>query len=212
MSGPTVLAIDTATPLIGAALVGPVERVWTVRAVKGSDALLMPALAALLDGVDRLDAITVTVGPGSFTSLRVGVAAALGLAVARGCPVVPVSSLAARAAAHAGGPPVLVLLDGRKDRAYVGLFGGVSAAEAEDDLPPTEAVALAQAPFVATGEGAEIWRGLVEAAGGVVVEDPQASPALDMARRAQGRLHEAVAPEAVTLHYIRPSDAALPVG
>ena len=212
MSAPTILAIDTATPLIGAALVGPVERVWTVRAVKGSDALLMPALAALLDGIDHLDAVTVTVGPGSFTSLRVGVAAALGVAVARGCPVIPVSSLAARGEPHAGGPPVLVLLDGRKDRAYVGLISGVGKPVVEQDLPPAEAIALAQAPFVATGEGAEIWRGLVEAAGGVVSEDPQASPALSMARSAQARLHEAVAPEAVTLHYIRPSDAALPVG
>ena len=206
MSAPTILAIDTATPLIGATLVGPVEREWSVRAVKGSDALLMPALAALLDGIDHLDAIAVTVGPGSFTSLRVGVAAALGVAVARGCPVIPVSSLAARGEPHAGGPPVLVLLDGRKDRAYVGLISGVGEPVVEQDLPPAEA------PFVATGEGAEIWRGLVEAAGGVVSEDPQASPALSMARSAQARLHEAVAPEAVTLHYIRPSDAALPVG
>lgn len=212
MSAPTVLAIDTATPLIGAALVGPVERVWTARALKGSDALLMPALAALLDGVERLDAVTVTVGPGSFTSLRVGVAAALGLAVARGCPVIPISSLAARAAPLVGPTPVLVLLDGRKDRAYVGLFGDGGALLAEDDLPPADAVALAQAPFLATGEGAELWRGLVEAAGGVVVDDPQSSPALTMARDAQARLHEAIAPEAVTLHYIRPSDAALPAG
>jgi hypothetical protein len=78
--------------------------------------------------------------------------------------------------------------------------------------PPPRPSALAQAPFIATGEGAEIWRGLVEAAGGVVAEDPQSSPALSMARHAQGRVHEAIAAEAVTLHYIRPSDAALPVG
>jgi tRNA threonylcarbamoyladenosine biosynthesis protein TsaB len=164
-------------------------------------------LANLLDGVSRLDLVAVAVGPGAFTSLRVGVAAALGLALARGCPVVPVSSLRARAAAVGPGR-VLALLDGRKGRAYAGFYEDGVLVGPEVDRIPAEAVALASPPFVATGEGALVFRLFVEAAGGVVDPDAEKSPALALARLAPHL--PSVPPEAVRLRYLREADAKLP--
>ena len=204
-----VLGLDTAGPVIGAALVGAGEpRVWSARATRGADALLLPALGELLVGVKRPDLIAVSVGPGAFTSLRVGVAVALGLAVAHRCQVVPLSSLDARALA-AGGERVLALLDGRKGRAYAAWYPEFFAAEAHD-VAPDEAIALARAPFVATGEGALVWGAMIRAAGGAVHPHADASPALAVARLGQRHPERAIAPDAVRLTYLRAADAVLP--
>lgn len=204
-----VLAVDTAGPVVGAALVGlgSGPRTWSARVTRGADTVLTPALQDLLQGVSHLDRVAVSVGPGAFTSLRVGVAAALGIAVARRCPIVAVSSLQARAAAVGNGR-VLALLDGRKSRAYAGFFVDGVLSGVEVDLPPGDAVGLAQPPFVATGEGAQVFRAQVEAAGGTVSDDPTASPALALAWL--GQQLPTIPPEAIRLRYLRDADAKLP--
>ncbi len=210
------LGIDTAGPVIGAALVAAdgTRARWSRRVTRGADAALAPALAALI--ADReLDVVAVSVGPGSFTSLRVGVASALGVALGRGLPVVPISSLEARAAAvevlvgPGPLPRVLALLDARKGRAYAALYRGGRVGD-EVDLPPEQAIAMARPPFVATGEGAEVFRAQVEAAGGVVYPGAAESPAAAVARLGLHRIDSALPPEAVRLNYIRPSDARPP--
>ncbi|MCB9743254.1 MAG: tRNA (adenosine(37)-N6)-threonylcarbamoyltransferase complex dimerization subunit type 1 TsaB [Alphaproteobacteria bacterium] len=207
-----VLGIDTAGPMLGAALLDgdAPARSWSARGGRGSDAVLAPAIASLLREVDDIDLIAVSVGPGGFTALRVGVASALGVALARRRPVVPVSSLEARAALAPEAERVLALLDARKGRAYAGLFAPELVGE-EQDLPPEQAVALAAgAPFVATGEGALVWSALIEAAGGQVHPRAAEAPAAELARIGRDRAHAALAPEAIRLHYIRPSDAQPP--
>ena len=197
-----ILAIDTAAPVIGAACG---DKVFSQRIIRGADAVLSVGLQDLLSS--DVDVIAVSVGPGAFTGLRVGVATALGLAVARGIPVVPLSSLEARASmVHA--PQVLALLDGRKGRAYAALYRDGERIGEELDVPPEQAIALADGPFVAVGEGALVWRELIEAAGGRVIDDADASPTPAMCRLAADR--EAIAPAAVQLHYIRPPDAKKP--
>jgi tRNA threonylcarbamoyladenosine biosynthesis protein TsaB len=90
----------------------------------------MPLIAAVMSKahVDfaEVDRIAVTVGPGSFTGLRVGVAAARGIALATGKPAVGVTTLAALAApflAADGSKAVLAVINARHGRVYLQLFG-----------------------------------------------------------------------------------------
>jgi tRNA threonylcarbamoyl adenosine modification protein YeaZ len=73
----------------------------------------------------ELDRIAVTVGPGSFTGLRVGVAAARAIALASGKPAVGLTTLAALAAPYFddGGGALMPVIDARHDRVYMQLFG-----------------------------------------------------------------------------------------
>lgn len=208
--GPAVLAIDTATPVVGVGLrtAGGALHLWSERATRGADTLLLPAVERLL-AIERPARVVVSVGPGAFTGLRVGVSAAMGLALALGVGLVPVSSLRARVGLGGGAARVLVLLDGRKGRAYSAVSGAGLLPD-EVDLPPEEAIARAGGPgFVAVGEGAAVWRALVEQAGGVVVPEADRCPLVELLQLGL-EAPELLAPEAVRLNYIRPSDAQLP--
>ena len=208
-----VLAIDTAGPVVGVAVTGEgFQRTWSARSPRGSDTLLIPAIADLLDGLPTVELVAVTVGPGAFTGLRVGVATALGFAVSLGCSVVCVSSLEARALQAPSGC-CLALLDARKARVYAQLFD----TSGETPIPLTGPVdaplsdVLPSAPFLATGEGARIHAELIEAVGGTVDADASRSPALAVAQL--GRMHreQAVEPNDVALTYLRDADAKKPV-
>jgi tRNA threonylcarbamoyladenosine biosynthesis protein TsaB len=100
-----LLAVDTSTAQLGLALYDGAqvlgELTWQGRARHTQE--LAPAVADLLDrvgvGLDNLQAIGVAIGPGSFTSLRVGLAFVKGLALARRLPLVGVPTLDVTAAA-----------------------------------------------------------------------------------------------------------------
>jgi tRNA threonylcarbamoyladenosine biosynthesis protein TsaB len=101
-----LVAIDTATEYASLALHDGfqvrVEHTW--ESPRRHTIELWPRLAAALGqlniGADRLRAVAVARGPGSFTGLRVGIAAAKGLALARGLPLVGVPTLDVVAAAQ----------------------------------------------------------------------------------------------------------------
>jgi len=89
--------------------------------------------------LSRLDLLAVTAGPGSFTGLKVGVAAIKGLGLGLGLPCVGVSSLAALASGAAGSGRKLIapLLDARKGLVYAALFragGGSPPQRLTEDL------------------------------------------------------------------------------
>jgi len=94
-----LLAIDTSTTQIGLALYDgatvPGELVWQSRAHHTEQ--LAPALAGLLERVgvtmDSVKALGVAIGPGSFTSLRVGLAFVKGLTLARHLPLIGIPTL-----------------------------------------------------------------------------------------------------------------------
>jgi tRNA threonylcarbamoyladenosine biosynthesis protein TsaB len=130
------IAFDTATDVATSALVeGETvlgERVSVPRSLLADlDALLADA------GVEpsSLDGLVVGTGPGSFTSTRIGLAVARGLALALELPVAGVSTLDALAAAHEGAYPVI---DARRREVFVPGPRAVSPDELE--LEP-EAVA-----------------------------------------------------------------------
>ena len=164
MSGRRALIIDTAGPVIGVAGVVGDRSVCSVeeRIVLGADGWLLPAMSdalVSLGGLRAGDCIVVGVGPGAFTGIRVGLSAALGLAESIGCGIVPVSSLALRAAANPGHARLVVALDARKGRVYVAEFDTTGARPSllgeERDIAPEHAFT---GDGVATGEGACVYR------------------------------------------------------
>jgi tRNA threonylcarbamoyladenosine biosynthesis protein TsaB len=198
------LGIDTAAPVVGVALYGDEELVWSERVVRGADGVLGDVVArAIRDR--RLDAIGVSVGPGAFTGIRVGVGLALGVAMAREVPIVPCSSLFARAALVPDELRVLALLDAKRERVYAGTFrtdgeapelvGEERDARLDDVLPA--------APFVAVGEGALVFGEALLAAGARIAADPGASPALVVARMALAPGAPGLGPEEVSIRYLR---------
>jgi tRNA threonylcarbamoyladenosine biosynthesis protein TsaB len=88
--------------------------------------LVQEVLRAGETNLQRLDAIAVSIGPGSFTGLRIGLSTAKGLSFALEKPVIAVSTFEAIAEAgrqkHPEASSVLVLMDAKKDDWYVGGF------------------------------------------------------------------------------------------
>ena len=173
-----VLAIDTAGADCSAALVdvsGSETRVIAVRRDtlgRGHAEHLMPMLQAMLAETGRsiadVDRFGVTVGPGSFTGLRVGVSAARGFALATGRPAIGVGTLEALAEPHlaTGGTPaaspdwtaLAAALDARHGNVYIQVFASNGTS-----IGPPSAVPAADAMQVAafdavTGSGATLIR------------------------------------------------------
>ena len=129
-----VLAIDTALEACSAAVLdterADVAAHESKPMVRGHAEALIPLIARVLERagvtVADIDRIAVTIGPGSFTGLRVGIAAARGLALASGKPAVGLSTLAAYAAPFIAADdtlPVVSVIDARHDHVYCQVFG-----------------------------------------------------------------------------------------
>lgn len=152
-----------------------------------------------------VERIGVTVGPGSFTGLRVGVAFAKGLASALGVPAVGVGTLEAMAADRPG--LVFAAIDARRDQVYLQGFEAGRALMAPDVLPiGTAAARLAEIAGGRTltliGSGGPL---LSEAAPGA-----ELVPAEGCDARAVSRLAATRAPGPVRPLYLRAPDARLP--
>jgi tRNA threonylcarbamoyl adenosine modification protein YeaZ len=173
-----ILVIDTATAACSVALVdGSLvveERHELVG--RGHAERLVPMVEALLAG-RRPDSILVDCGPGSFTGVRVGLAAAHGLAIGWGVPLAGYSSMAAVAAAAGAGGEIAVALEGGHGQLFVQTFGEevMRPLDTLRSLPPAQAGAEISAHRVA-GSGATA---LVEARGSGEAFDalPRASDA-----------------------------------
>jgi tRNA threonylcarbamoyladenosine biosynthesis protein TsaB len=156
-----ILAFDTATSVATSALVrgddvlGERAASTPLRVLEDVDALLREA------GVEprELDALAVGIGPGSFTSVRMGLAAARALALSLDIPAAGVSTLAALAA---GAPETLPLIDAKRREVFLERDG--------------EIVALPAATFdasgrVCVGDGALRYREHLEATGATIPPD-----------------------------------------
>ncbi len=108
-----------------------------------------PRLSRRAGGWERVEAIAVGIGPGSFTGIRIGVATARALAQARGLPVAGVPTTAALAAgigAGAGERPRLGCVDARRGELFAALLRpGAAIAEAPLVLAPDRLEGLFQA-------------------------------------------------------------------
>lgn len=161
-----ILAFDTALAACSAALWqdGAVVARRAEAMSRGQSEALMPMVVAVMEEAGcafrDLDRLAVTVGPGAFTGLRLGLAAARGLALALELPVVAVTTL--EAVAHGldrsarAGRRVVVALDGGRADLYLQVFdadlagcGPVAA------LMPGDALGwMPQGPVIVAGNGA----------------------------------------------------------
>lgn len=194
---------------------------------RGQAEALVPLLSSLMAecGFDwpSLDRVAVTVGPGSFTGVRVGLATARALALAADLPVVGVSTLdlfaaMARDCRDTALPPaaaLMALVDARRDDFYCQVFSATTLAPitTPDSLPPEQLPALAASlselgPIYGCGDARSLLENsLAEPflAGwlGPGIADP-----VVLAQLASQRPTPAEPPSPL---YIRPPDAALPV-
>ena len=164
-----VLGIETATAVCAAALLADgriaaeslldAGRVHAERLMGQIDEVLGPGGLALLDGV------AVSIGPGSFTGLRIGVSVAKGLVVARDIPLAAVPTLEALALhasetdALAPGTRVLAALDARRNEVYCQFFevasgGPVPLGEPHDMTLEAVGREAGGAPVLVTGDAA----------------------------------------------------------
>jgi len=230
-TGLAAVAIETATETVGVAVRAPdgVEAQFALTGRRRHVETLTPALEHVLGQVGvaprELRVIVVDVGPGLFTGLRVGVAAAKGLAQALGLGVVCATSLdvlgvGAAAAGHHG--LVLACVDARRGEVFASLreldHSGATVAERVPPglfAPADLAVVLrglGGAPVRAVGDGAQRYAEVLTTVLGVEVVAPALAfppPAallrLGLERLARGE--SPVDPASVVPLYMREADA-----
>lgn len=222
----TVLSFDTSADYCAAALVrdGVAVAAESVAMSRGHAEALVPLVQDLCAGAklafSDIDMIGTTVGPGSFTGVRTGIAAAKGFALAADCPAIGVSSLHAVAfgVRHDGASKTLVLLDTRRDDFFVQLF----LANAEPAAAPRVLDAagvrdlLREHAAIVTGNALDRWREVCDPADlaktevleGAGVPDP-----VDVATLAERILDTVgVAPDTLSPLYLRAPEAKIPPG
>jgi tRNA threonylcarbamoyladenosine biosynthesis protein TsaB len=208
-----VLALDTCLAACQAALCRDGETVASVSEpmARGHQERLALMIEAMMRDADvpftALDRIGVTVGPGSFTGLRVGLAFAKGLALALDKPIVGIGTLEALAASVANQGLVLAIVDARRDQAYWQAFsGGEPISEPQAwTLPDIVDWAVERGgPQVLAGPGAAL---LASRFPGAVIAPLTAPEPSAIARLAAER-----APARPQPLYLRTPDAKLPGG
>lgn len=200
-----VLGLDTCLSACSVAVIDG-DRVLASRRepmTRGHQERLAPLVAEVMAeaglGFDRLDRIGVTVGPGSFTGLRVGIAFAKGLSTALGVPAVGIGALEALAATAPKGLTVAAI-DARRGQIYFQAFSDTVAlsdpeAFSLDDAMTRLAVLGCEGPVAILGSAAQ-------ALAGRASDGPEAPDPADIARLAAARALSPLQPL-----YLRPPDA-----
>ena len=174
-----VLGLDTATAIasVGIASVrgAVVER--SVIMTGSHASTLLPLIDDVLSAaalrLRDLTRIAVSIGPGSFTGLRIGLSVAKGLAVATGLPLSGVPTL--EAYAHAVGPcdgTVWPVLDARKGEVYAAAYrwrhGEPICAQTAIAVTAADLVARLQGPCTLVGDGVDAYAARWATAPGVI--------------------------------------------
>ncbi len=200
-----LLALDTSADRVSIALLDE-DKVWGFiqeEMERGHAESLMPMLARLLENthmtLKEIDGIAVSVGPGSFTGVRVGLAAARAFGLALKIPVYGVTCF--ESVAFAIHKPVAVVLDTKRDDYYAAFF------DEHGNIVTQPAVMTAnqlreRLPFTAVGSGA---LRLSEEIGCPIIQ--KISPvAVSIGKVALSRLDAPLAPDPL---YLREADVTL---
>lgn len=220
-----VLGVESASTQGGVALVGGAgvvaEYVLNIEATYAER--LMPAIDRLLQDarvtIPEVEGLAVSIGPGSFTGLRIGLSTVKGLALATGKPVVGVPTLQALAwSLPYCRYPICPILDARKQEVYCALFEyqgpNLICLMEETTLDPEALAKRIDRPTLFVGDGWKVYGPFfLQVLGQRAVPPPASrgtSPAAvaDLGRRrlVQG---EKDLVETLIPRYIRPSEAEL---
>ena len=177
---PVILAFDTSSSACTAALFDGEGRCLGARDEligRGHAERLVPMIAEMLDG-RKAAQVLVGVGPGSFTGIRVAIAAAHGLAIGWGAELYGMSSLALLAAGVQTDAEIAAAVIGGHGELFVQQFKAASPSSDLRNLAPTEAALFATAELVIGSGSAQ----LVEARGWGEARDalPSAADALKL--------------------------------
>lgn len=191
-----VLAIDTALGACACAVLdtdqGEILSSESLPMTRGHAEALMPLVARVLAmirlRVADIDRVAVTVGPGSFTGLRVGVSAARGIALAAAKPAVGVTTLSAFAAPHMAEDdriPILAAIDARNNNVFLQLFGpGRRTLISPRLMAIDDAVRAAlSGPARLVGSAADNIAAAWPASDPLPLVDPQAAPSIEWVAR-----------------------------
>jgi tRNA threonylcarbamoyladenosine biosynthesis protein TsaB len=220
-----LLAIETATIAVGCALWGdgaPVASTTLVAPQRHAE-VLMPAIEEMCRragwSVEDLDGVAVDVGPGLFTGLRVGLATARAIAMARDIPAAAVQSLECLAYPHRRRPgPLVAVVDARRGEVYSAVFhsdgDGLTETRAARVTSPDQLAAELGAMggeggerALVIGDGAWRYRGALAATGAELGGPGEVAPSpLIVAELGAGRLVASSLPEPV---YLRQADVRI---
>jgi tRNA threonylcarbamoyladenosine biosynthesis protein TsaB len=161
-----IIALDTATAVLSLALsTEKGQWYWEIDAGLRHSELLMDAADLLLKAAglktEDLELAACMKGPGSFTGLRIGFAAAKGLALALGIPMVSVPTLDCMALPYSAWPGlVLPVIDAKKGRCFTALYRGNKRLSGYMDAGPETILPLLprDTPLLLTGPDADMLR------------------------------------------------------
>ena len=172
-----VLAVDTATKICSVAVVenNALLSELTVNHGHTHSTHLMPMVDTLLSqcglSVKDLDGFAITIGPGSFTGLRIGLSTIKGLAVATGKPAAGVSTLDALASQFPyAGCMICPMIDARKGEVYAAGYtyqdGTLRQIRPAMAVSPEDAVSSIAGTCLYVGSGARLYRDRITDAAG----------------------------------------------
>ncbi|MGJ0392434.1 MAG: tRNA (adenosine(37)-N6)-threonylcarbamoyltransferase complex dimerization subunit type 1 TsaB [Methylocystis sp.] len=192
-----ILAIDTALPAVSACVLDhdaeqPIAS-ETIAMERGHAEAIMPlierVMAKVEGGFSTIDRVAVAVGPGSFTGIRIGLAAGQAIALACKAEVVGVSTLAALAAPlilDAADAVVAAAIDARHGKVFVAAFGpdGRALLTPRRDGAHEALRALGDGPLLLIGSGAGMLAKEARARGmAAKIVSEQASPDIEFVAR-----------------------------
>ncbi|MFN7945004.1 MAG: tRNA (adenosine(37)-N6)-threonylcarbamoyltransferase complex dimerization subunit type 1 TsaB [Blastocatellia bacterium] len=229
---PVVLAVDTSSPQAGLALTAGENLLAEISDHSGRphSQTLFQNLEQLLSEasltLEQVEAFAVVTGPGSFTGLRVGMAAVRGLAHTLGRPAIGVTTLDAWALAAGAVGRILVMIDAMRGEVFCGLREIVQSERgmivktlaADCSAAPEKALAQLRPDLTAghlfvTGSGARRYeeilkRELDDSPAAWSLMTGKNTLAVSVARYGAQLLTAGMLPE-VHAYYLRPSDAEI---
>lgn len=222
-----ILALETATPAGSIAIVDDTEGlIGEVRVnVRIAHAeRLMPSIQWLLGAsgvsIKEIDAFAFSIGPGSFTGLRIGLSTVKGFSFATGKPIIPVPTIDAFARTMPFCRQMICpMLDARKNEVYAGLYrwvnGQCKKILPETALKPDDLLKKINEPVVFLGEGSKIYRTLISdrlKSNALFAPPSRMSPsASSVAEIAIEKIRQGITTDPVSLAplYIRKSEAEI---